>query len=86
MRALIIEDDAVSARLIESALEADNMVFERSDNGEAHEPSPRLSFLEAAVRKARLPGHPSGTFNLNLSSPAPRLAETPHKREGPCRR
>ncbi|MDF1585165.1 response regulator transcription factor CtrA [Marinimicrococcus flavescens] len=34
MRALVIEDDPVSARLIETALRGDNIVVERVDNGE----------------------------------------------------
>ena len=55
MRALIIEDDAVSARLIESALEAEGMVFERADNGEDGIELSKLYDFDIIVLDLRLP-------------------------------
>ena len=55
MRALIVEDDAVSARLIESALEAEGMVFERADNGEDGIELSKLYDFDIMVLDLRLP-------------------------------
>ena len=55
MRALIVEDDAVSARLIESALEAEGMVFERADNGEDGIELSKLYDFDIIVLDLRLP-------------------------------
>jgi two-component system cell cycle response regulator CtrA len=55
MRALVIEDDPVSARLIESALASENVVFEPTDRGEEGLELAKLYDFDIIVLDLRLP-------------------------------
>jgi two-component system, cell cycle response regulator CtrA len=55
MRALVIEDDPVSAKLIESALRSENMVFEPTANGEDGIEVAKLYDFDVIVLDLRLP-------------------------------
>ena len=55
MRALVIEDDPVSARLIEQALKAENMVSEPADCGEDGIELAKLYDFDIIVLDLRLP-------------------------------
>jgi two-component system cell cycle response regulator CtrA len=55
MRALVIEDDPVSAKLIETALRSENMMFEPADCGEDGIELARLYDFDIIVLDLRLP-------------------------------
>ena len=55
MRALVIEDDPVSARLIESALASENVVFEPTDRGEEGLELAKLYDFDIIILDLRLP-------------------------------
>jgi two-component system cell cycle response regulator CtrA len=55
MRALTIEDDPVSARLIEAALRAENIVFEPTDRGEDGIELAKLYDFDIIILDLRLP-------------------------------
>jgi two-component system cell cycle response regulator CtrA len=55
MRALVIEDDPVSARLVEAALHADNIVHETTDSGEDGIELARLYDFDIIILDLRLP-------------------------------
>jgi two-component system cell cycle response regulator CtrA len=55
MRALMIEDDPVSARLIEAALRSENIVFEPTDHGEDGIELAKLYDFDIIILDLRLP-------------------------------
>lgn len=55
MRALVIEDDPVSAKLIENALKSENMVFEPAINGEDGLELAKLYDFDIIILDLRLP-------------------------------
>src|SRR3954466_13607020 len=55
MRALVVEDDPVSARLIEAALQSDNIVYETTDSGEDGIELAKLYDFDIIVLDLRLP-------------------------------
>jgi len=55
MRALVIEDDPVSAKLIETALRAENIVFEPTDRGEEGIDLAKLYDFDIIILDLRLP-------------------------------
>ncbi len=55
MRALVIEDDPVSARLIETALRSENIVFEPTDHGEEGIELAKLYDFDIIILDLRLP-------------------------------
>jgi two-component system, cell cycle response regulator CtrA len=55
MRALVVEDDPVSAKLIESALRSENIVFELTDQGEEAIELAKLYDFDIVVLDLRLP-------------------------------
>jgi two-component system cell cycle response regulator CtrA len=55
MRALVIEDDAVSARMIDAALRSDSVVVETADRGEEGIELARLYDFDIIVLDLRLP-------------------------------
>ncbi|MCB1883464.1 MAG: response regulator transcription factor, partial [Geminicoccaceae bacterium] len=55
MRALVIEDDPVSLKLIETALQAENVVFEPTDRGEEGIELAKLYDFDIIILDLRLP-------------------------------
>jgi two-component system, cell cycle response regulator CtrA len=55
MRALVIEDDPVSAKLIETALRTENIVFEPTDRGEEGIELAKLYDFDIIILDLRLP-------------------------------
>ena len=55
MRALVIEDDPVSAKLIETALRTENIVFEPTDRGEDGIELAKLYDFDIILLDLRLP-------------------------------
>ena len=55
MRALVIEDDPVSSKLIEAALQAENVVFEPTDRGEEGIELAKLYDFDIIILDLRLP-------------------------------
>ena len=55
MRALVVEDDPVSAKLIEAALQTENIVFEPTDRGEEGIELAKLYDFDIIILDLRLP-------------------------------
>ena len=55
MRALVVEDDPVSAWLIETALQSDNIVYETTDLGEDGIELAKLYDFDIVILDLRLP-------------------------------